>query len=114
MKDISTYADELKLIDSKVSAVEDSMERSWQVMVIKSKLDHCKYNCNTLVRQLRAIHASMDRREEKISRYSSWMEGMQLRVDLIKLAGPKAEMWKSRWKWISCKFSLLCHYRYNP
>jgi dTDP-4-amino-4,6-dideoxygalactose transaminase len=106
MKDISTFSSDLQVIESKVPAVEESVDRAWQIMKTKSKLEICSYQCATLMRQLRAIRSSMDSREEKVSRYRNWLKGMQVRIDLMTLAGRKAEMWKSRWKWISRKLHV--------
>jgi chromosome segregation ATPase len=103
LKDITTYSNDLKAIDSGVPAIEESVDLAWRVMGTKTKLEQCHQQCILLVRRLRTVNTAMNRREQKLSRYRNWLRTMQVRVDVMTLSGRNSYMWQQRWKYLSSK-----------
>lgn len=106
MHDISKYTKELESLDSSLPSLEQKIDRANQIISSKDRLESCKSESYTLFRQLTAITQAMKRREQKMSRYGSWLTTLQVRVDVIKMATRNSGIWKQFRPWIACKFAL--------
>ncbi|CAM0136988.1 unnamed protein product [Umbelopsis sp. WA50703] len=103
MYDISIYTKELESLDSSLPSLEETVNRANDRMASKDRLESCRKECHSLFQQLNAIRQDIKRREQKMSRYGSWLTTMQVRVDLIKMATRNSDIWKQFRTWIACK-----------
>ncbi|KAJ2956160.1 hypothetical protein NQZ79_g7955 [Umbelopsis isabellina] len=101
MHDVSKYTKELELLDSSLPSLEEKIDRANYLISSKDRLESCRSECHSLFRQLTAITQAINRREQKMSRYGSWLTTMQVRVGVIKMATRNADIWKQFRTWIA-------------